>query len=102
MRSVLGIVCSLFLLSAVFGQSDRGTITGTVSDPTGALVANAPIQVKSTQTGTVYTGATSATGNFTFSQLPPGTYEMTVTVPGFKTFIRQNIVVQVTQTVRVN
>jgi Carboxypeptidase regulatory-like domain len=102
MRLLMGIVCSVFLMSAVFGQTDRGAITGTISDPTGALVASAPIQVKSTQTGTVYTGASSATGNYTFPQLPPGTYEMTVTVPGFKTFIRENIVVQVTQTVRVN
>jgi carboxypeptidase family protein/TonB-dependent receptor-like protein len=102
MRSLLGIVCCFFLTGVAWGQTDRGTITGTVSDPTGALVANAPIQVKSVQTGTVYTGASSATGNFTFAQLPPGTYELTVTVPGFKNFIRQNIVVQVTQTVRID
>jgi hypothetical protein len=102
MRLLLGISCFLFLIGAAFGQTDRGTITGTVSDPTGAVVANAPIQVKNTQTGTVYTGATSATGNYTFPQLPPGTYEMTVAVPGFKNFIRQNIIVQVTQTVRID
>jgi len=102
MRSMLWIVCCLLIIGVAFGQTDRGTITGTVSDPTGALVANAPIQVKNTQTGTVYTGASSATGNFTFPQLPPGSYEMTVTVAGFKNFIRQNIVVQVTQTVRID
>ena len=99
MRLVLGIVC-FFLISLAFGQTDRGTITGSVSDPTGAVVASAPIQVKNTQTGTVYNGATSATGNYTFPQLPPGTYELAVTVPGFKNFVRQNIVVQVTQVVR--
>lgn len=99
MRSLLGFVC-FFLISVAFGQTDRGTITGSVSDPTGAVVASAPIQVKNTQTGTVYSGATSATGNYTFPQLPPGTYELTVAVPGFKNFVRQNIVVQVTQVVR--
>ena len=99
MRLVLGIVC-FFLISVAFGQTDRGTITGSVSDPTGAVVASAPIQVKNTQTGTVYSGATSATGNYTFPQLPPGAYELTVTVPGFKNFVRQNILVQVTQVVR--
>ena len=99
MRSLLGIVCFV-LISVAFGQTDRGTITGSVSDPTGAVVASAPIQVKNTQTGTAYSGATSATGNYSFPQLPPGTYELTVNVTGFKKFVRQNIVVQVTQVVR--
>ena len=103
MRCSLGVVCSLFVLSALsFGQTDRGAITGTVSDPTGALVANVPIQVKNSQTGAVYNGATSATGNYTFAQVPPGTYEMSVAAPGFKNFIRQNIVVPATQTVRID
>src|ERR1051326_1547312 len=103
MRCLTGVVCSFFLFSAIiFGQSDRGAITGTVSAPTGALVANTPIQVKNSQSGAVYSGASSATGNYTFPQLPPGTYEMSVSTPGFKTFVRQNIVVPATQTVRID
>src|SRR5579885_3064605 len=102
MRSWRLVASVLFCAVFSFAQSDRGTITGTVSDPAGAVVPNAPIQVKSAQTGAEYTAASSATGNFTFAQLPPGAYEMTVTVPGFKNFIRQNIVVQATQTVRID
>src|SRR6185503_7052448 len=87
---------------AAFGQTDRGTITGAVSDPAGAVVANAPIEVKNTQTGAVYQAASSESGNFTLPQMPIGTYELTVTVPGFKKFVRQNITVQATQTIRID
>ncbi len=71
--SLLGIV---ILASAAFAQSDRGTITGTVVDPTGAAIANAPVQAKNSVTGVVYQGATSSTGNYTISQLPAGPYEI--------------------------
>ena len=46
----------------VFGQSDRGSITGAVGDPTGAIVANVPVEVRNLETGAVYTAATSTTG----------------------------------------
>ena len=68
------------------GQTALATITGTVNDPTGAVVANAPISVKNLENGQVFTAASSATGNYTVSQLPIGDYDLTVTVPGFKTY----------------
>src|SRR5690349_10980416 len=95
-------LCSLLLAACAFAQSDRGTITGTVADPAGAVVPNAPIQAKNTGTGVEYSGATSTTGNYTLVQLPPGVYEITVTVPGFKRYNRTGITVQVAQTLRVD
>ncbi len=92
------LVCAL----AAFGQNDRGTITGTVSDPAGAIIANASVQVRNIDTNAVYQAATSATGNYTLSQLPVGQYEMTVTVPGFKEFKRPGLIVEVAQTYRVD
>jgi hypothetical protein len=51
------------LISAVgFAQTDRGTITGTITDPAGAVVANAAIEARNTATGAVYTAASSTTG----------------------------------------
>jgi hypothetical protein len=91
----------VFLSAPLLAQSDRGTITGTVADPVGAVVASAPIQVKNVQTGNVYQGGSSATGNYVF-QVPTGTYELTVTVPGFKSYLRQNIAVPVEQSVRID
>jgi hypothetical protein len=83
-------------------QSDRGTITGTVADPAGAVVASAAIEAKNAQTGAVFQAASSDTGNFTLPQLPVGTYEISVAVAGFKKYVRQNLTVGVAQTVRVD
>jgi hypothetical protein len=82
-RSCFVVGFFLFCLSA-FGQGDRGNITGTVSDPAGAVVANAPIEAKNSDTGALYQAASTATGNYTLPQLPAGTYEISITVPGFK------------------
>ncbi len=94
--------CYLLYALSAFGQSTSGTITGTISDPAGAVVPNAPVEVRNTQTSAVYTGASSATGNYTLAELPTGTYELSVTAPGFKKFIQQNILIPVSQTVRVD
>jgi hypothetical protein len=85
-----------------FAQSDRGTITGTIADPAGAVVSSAPIEARNTETGAAFQAASSATGNYTLAQLPVGSYEISVTVAGFKKFVRQNITVGVAQTVRVD
>ena len=92
----------LFLASALalFAQTDRGTITGTVSDPAGAVVSSAPLALANTGTGAQYQAATTETGNYTFGQLPIGNYTLTVMVPGFKTFVRSNLNVQAASTIR--
>jgi len=102
MRFVARAAFVVVLGMSAFGQSDRGTITGTVADPAGAVVPNAPVEAKNVETGAIYQAGASATGNFTLAQLPTGTYQLSVTVPGFKQYVRQNIVLQVTQTVRVD
>ena len=66
------------------------------------MIANAAIEAKNVATGAVYPVATSATGNYTIAQLPAGTYELTVTVAGFKKFIRTDQVVEVAGTLRVD
>jgi hypothetical protein len=105
MRFKIAIASLTIVVSAsfaAFAQSDRGTITGTISDPAGAVVANAPVQAKNTDTGETYQGASSNTGNYTLSQLPAGNYEVSVTVPGFKRYTRQNLAIQVVQIARID
>jgi hypothetical protein len=89
-------------IATLFAQSDRGTITGTVSDPAGAVVASAAIQARNIETGAVYPVATSATGNYTIAELPAGTYELSVTAAGFKRFVRPGLIIQAAQTIRVD
>ena len=90
------------LSSIASGQSDRGTITGTVSDPTGSVIANATVQARHVETGGLYEAASSSTGNYTLTQLPIGGYELSVTVAGFKKYVRQGLIVQTAQTYRID
>jgi len=87
-------------VSLIFAQSDRGTVTGTVTDPAGAVIASASIVARNIETGVTYQSATSATGNYTIAALPVGTYEVSVTVPGFKKYTRAGLQVGVAQTLR--
>jgi hypothetical protein len=97
-KLALGVLAFAY---AAFGQTG-GTMTGVLSDPAGAVVPNAPVQARHTESGVVYQAATSATGNYTFSELPAGTYEIDVTAPGFKKYTRTGITVQQLQTTRVD
>jgi hypothetical protein len=102
MRLVGVFVLYCILEGIALGQSERGTITGTVGDPGGAVVANASVQARNVETGNLYNTTTTATGNYTLGQLPVGTYEVTITVPGFKKYTRQGLGVQVAAVVRVD
>jgi hypothetical protein len=99
MRTLSVFLCLSILARTMSGQTDRGTLTGVITDPTGAVIPNAAISVKNSETGAVFEGGTSATGNYTFA-LPRGTYEMTATVTGFKKYVRQNLEIPVATTVR--
>src|ERR1700734_2079877 len=101
MRFAAAGFCLLFALTA-FAQSDRGTITGTIVDPAGAVVPNASIEATNVETGSVFPVASSGTGNYTIAELPAGTYEINVTVSGFKKYIRPGLIVQAAQTIRVD
>ena len=63
MRSLTRSACIFLLAWGAFAQSDRGTITGTISDPAGAMVAGAAIEAKNQATGVTYQAASTATGN---------------------------------------
>ncbi|HSP68181.1 MAG TPA: TonB-dependent receptor [Bryobacteraceae bacterium] len=102
MRSVSLLLALTLCSVAAFAQTATGTITGTLSDPAGAVVANGALELKNSETGTVSQTVSSSTGNYSFSQLPAGTYQLTVNVPGFKTHVRQNLGVQAAQTIRVD
>ena len=81
----------LLSASAAFGQTASATVTGTITDAQGAVVANAPVTLKNVETGTVYTGASTDAGNYTVPQLPIGDYNLTVTVAGFKSYSHANL-----------
>jgi hypothetical protein len=88
--------------SLCFGQSDRGTITGTVSDSTKAVIPGTSVVATNAETGAKYETVSTETGNYTLLQLPPGQYQLSAELPGFKKAVRQGITVLVAQTLRID
>ena len=101
-RSVLALVCFFFSILSALAQTDRGTLTGTVSDATGAVVPGVSIEARNAQTGAVYQAGSSETGNYTLAQLPAGTYEVSGTLPGFRRFVRTGVIVSVATVLRID
>jgi len=102
MKSIWIAVSLCMVAPLAFTQSDRGTITGTISDPVGAVIPNAPIQARNVATGAIHQAASTATGNYTLAELPAGTYELSVSVSGFKKYVRQGLEIQVAQVARID
>jgi Carboxypeptidase regulatory-like domain/TonB-dependent Receptor Plug Domain len=86
------------LSAATFAQELAATLTGTVTDPSGALVAGATVLVHSDETGAdVRTVATSGTGNFNITNIPAGRYTVTVSNAGFQTFVAKDVILNVAE-----
>ncbi len=102
MRAFLAGVYIVFTAMLAFGQGANGTITGTVTDPSGAIVADAEIRITNTGTGIVFNSVSTATGNYVAPQLPVGTYDLSVTLAGFKTYNRVSLGLAAAQTLRVD
>jgi len=96
------VAISLLCAAAALAQSDRGTITGTVSDSAGAVVPGAVVVATNSETGVQSRTVTTSTGNYTIPSLPVGLYDVSVEVPGFKKHLQRGIKVQVAQTERVD
>ena len=73
----------LFAVPGAFAQSTSGSVNGTVTDPSGALVAGATVQIANPVTGYTRTTTTDAGGHFQFFNIPFNTYRLTVTQAGF-------------------
>jgi hypothetical protein len=87
------VILSVLLTCAVAsGQTTSGTISGSVADAGGAVVPGATVSVTEEAKKFVLTTTTDETGRFVFGQVAPGTYTITVEIPGFKRFERKNVV----------
>ena len=96
------ILSTLFVLSlSVFAQfSQRGSIGGVVTEASGAVVANASVKLLDIQRNQTSSGTTDASGHYEFSQLLPGTYQVSVESPGFKKSISESLPVSPQSVVR--
>src|ERR1035438_2570574 len=96
------VVCVILLSAIAVAQTFRGTILGTVTDPSGNLVAGATVKVKNAGTGIERATTTSADGSYTLPELPVGTYSVTVTQSGFQTSVTSSVEVNVATERRVD
>ncbi|MBV8819336.1 MAG: carboxypeptidase regulatory-like domain-containing protein, partial [Acidobacteriaceae bacterium] len=93
----------VFLLAfSAFAQSNRGTITGTVTDASGAPVPDVDVSAVNLSTSVTYRAKSSSTGDYAVQQLPEGAYKVTIEKSGFKTFIAANVNLSVAQTLTLN
>src|SRR5207302_7216942 len=72
-----------------------GVLAGTVMDPSGAAIAGASVQAKNHDTGVVSTTVSTSVGVYRFPELPLGTYDITVSAPGFKSAVLTGVEVQI-------
>jgi hypothetical protein len=96
------IRCLAFLAAAAlcFAQSERGGITGVVTDSSNAAVPNAPVKVINLATNAVTQVLTSALGEYSAANLAPGIYRVAVTTTGFQSAVLDNIILAAGATVR--
>lgn len=91
-----------FALKIAAGQSTNGTISGIVFDPAGKAIPRAELLIVNDATGISYPGATNGEGIYAIPNLPPGSYRIQVSRYGFKTLIKPDIVLHVTDALAVN
>jgi hypothetical protein len=102
MKLRLLVVFVLLSAAMLVGQTFRGTILGSVTDPSGAFIAGATVKVRNVATGLERTTTTSADGSYAVPELPVGTYSVTVTQTGFETFVATAVTVDVATERRVD
>ena len=98
MRITILPVCFALLVAGAFGQSDKGAISGTVADPLGGMFAGASVQAKNAETGTVQKVSSAKSGKYSLADLPAGTYDISVNVPGLRGFEQKGVKVQAAKT----
>ena len=99
--AVVSFLC-LLVPGGAFGQATTGTIYGTVTDPSGAVVPGVTVTVKNVQTGEVKSKVTSSTGDYTISFLVPGQYQVSAEITGFQSQTQNAVHLDANQSVHVN
>ena len=96
--TVFVFLAMLLILTAEAWGQDNATITGTVADPSGGLVANVSISLRSLSTGQVRQVTSNTSGAYRFANVGVGRYTLEASMPGFEKFTKTDIVVNVAQT----
>lgn len=105
-RGPFRVACMLLLCVSLgvqgFAQVNTASLTGLVSDPTGAAVTGANVTAKNRATNVETSATTDSSGYYTFASLPVGGYTLTVEVQGFKKTVQDNVALEVGQKARID
>jgi hypothetical protein len=99
---VLGVMLLIVMFGAASWAQDTASITGTVTDSSGAALANAQVTINNQERGVTRNAPTNGTGDYLFAALPIGSYDMTVTAQGFKKYEAKGVKLDVAQKARIN
>jgi len=102
LSSALVAVVLVFAAGGLMAQTNQGTITGTVTDPQGAVVANAQVTLTQIATGLVMQRSTNRDGLYVFSPVAIGSYSLSATASGFATVDETGLTLNVNQTLTIN
>ena len=100
-RRAVVLVC-LCAAPDALGQTTRATLTGTVTDPNGAVVPGATVNATNVATNISNATKTNQDGTYTFTALPPGEYTVAVELTGFKRSLQTGIILQIAETSRLD
>jgi len=99
-------LCTLALAIAAAlpapGQETSASITGRVTDPSGAAIVNAQVTATDQQRGTNWPTMTNVDGVYAFPRIPVGTYELRIEAPGFKVFLQPGVTLEINQRARID
>src|SRR5215475_7797694 len=102
---VQGLLLCLFVsgsaLDVCAQSASTGALTGTVTDPTRAVVQKAKVTLRNYGTGTTLTAVTNQDGSYRFSLLPPGEYQLAVEAVGFAPLLVRHLMIQITEVRRI-
>ena len=101
LNSLLAIILPLMGSVVVFAQYTTATLSGTVSDSSGAVVGDAKISVQNIETGLHRETQSGSNGAFTFTALPVGKYQLTAEKPGFSKYLQSGITLALDQSANV-
>src|SRR5690242_17415584 len=88
----LAALLALFCISPLFGQSQSASLTGAVTDSSGAAVPRVSLHLVNTETGETFQAGSNDSGNYDFPLLKPGRYNLTAELTGFKQVQQTGIV----------
>src|SRR5215204_1723813 len=103
LRSIFALpLLACAIAGSAWGQAVTASLVGTITDASGAVVVNAKVVLTETNTAVGRTANTNESGNYSFPNLPPGMYSVTVEQTGFKKATRGGVDVPVNTTIRVD